>query len=83
MPDLKTIDSLSQLYNISFDAIMFKDFNDPYVKDLYFGYSTQPLREILTDYESLSPVSKKIVYEKLETLLEREAIFYRDYENIT
>lgn len=79
IPDLRTLDSLSSFYNISFSSIFESDLSTEIMQNIYFGFPTEPVKKILTNYESLSFTSKRIVMEKLCTLLERENIFYKDY----
>jgi hypothetical protein len=37
------------------------------------------LAELLNDYESLSVASKNVIMERLDVLLEREAVFYQEF----
>jgi len=78
IPDLRTLDSLSNYHNVSFASIFEKDLTEKPLHNVYFGFSTESIRKVLTNYESLSFASKRLVMEKLTTLLERENMFYKD-----
>lgn len=79
-PDLNTVDRLAKFYNVSFEALISKDFSDSTTRVIYIGYATEHLKEVLKKYESLSSVSKKLIMERLNILLERELIFYQEYD---
>lgn len=79
IPDLRTLDSLSSYYNVSFNSIFESDLSTELMRNVYFGFPTEPVKNVITNYESLSFASKRVVMEKLSTLLERENIFYKDY----
>ena len=40
---------------------------------------TRGLARILNDYQSLSVASKNLVMERIDTLLEREEVFFTEY----
>ena len=80
IPDLQTIDALSYLYDISFDSLVNHDLSKGLLQQVYLNLADDgELARILNDYQSLSIASKNIILEKIDTLLERESIFYGEY----
>jgi len=74
--DLQTIDSLARLYNISFDSLVNHDLSQGIFRRIYFESGRQNLKTLLNNYQSLSIISRNLIEERLDVLLEREEIFY-------
>ena len=79
IPDLQTIDALSAYYDIELDALVNHDLSKGPLNRIYFDDSESDMPEILNSFQSLSASSRKLILERMETLLEREAVFYREY----
>ena len=79
VPDLQTIDALSAIYNIGFDSLVNNDLSEGLMHKIYFEKENKELAEVMNDYQSLSIASKKIIMERIDVILEREAIFYSEY----
>ena len=77
--DLQTIDSLARLYNISFDSLANHDLSRGIFHRIYFDHDRNSLKSLLNNYQSLSIISRNLVEERLDVLLEREGIFYDEY----
>ncbi|HIU26567.1 MAG TPA: helix-turn-helix transcriptional regulator [Candidatus Copromorpha excrementigallinarum] len=81
VPDLQTIDALSALYGINFEDLVNRDLSRGILNRIYFDRENTALADILNDYQSLSTASKNLVMERIDTLLEREEIFFSEYLN--
>jgi transcriptional regulator with XRE-family HTH domain len=77
--DLKTIDALSNFYNVSFDSLVTKDLSDRYMHTIFFGIANEEEREVMQDYDKLSSISKDIITELINTLQSREMAYYSNY----
>ena len=78
VPDLQTIDALAGFYNVGFDSLAGYDLSGGLLYRIYFEQEDPELVELLNSYENLSISSKNIVMERLDTLLEREKVFYNE-----
>ena len=79
VPDLQTIDALSALYNIGFDSLLNYDLSEGLMHQIYFELEDKQLADLMNNYQDLSISSKKLIMERIDVLLEREAIFYEEY----
>ncbi|MDO4545406.1 MAG: helix-turn-helix transcriptional regulator [Bacillota bacterium] len=82
VPDLQTIDALAALYGISFDSLVNQDLSKGLLHRLYFEPGNEELADLLNRYQSLSTASKGLIMERIEAILEREDIFYREYSSV-
>ena len=77
--DLQTIDSLARLYNISFDSLVNQDLSKGIFHRIYFDPERKSLINILNSYQALSIISRNLIEERLNVLIEREEAFYNEY----
>lgn len=77
--DMQTIDSLAALYNVSFDSLANHDLSKGIFHKIYFDSSKKSLIPLLNNYQSLSIISRNLINERMNVLLEREGIFYEEY----
>lgn len=77
--DMQTIDSLAAFYNVSFDSLANHDLSKGIFNKIYFDDSKKSLIPLLNSYQSLSVISRNLINERLNVLLEREGIFYEEY----
>lgn len=82
-PSLQTLDSLAALYNIGFDTLVFQDLSLRPLNNMYLNNQEPDLGRLLTEYEQLTISSRKLIMERMNTLLEREEIFYTHYSRNT
>ena len=78
-PDIQTLDALAAIYNIGFESLVNHDLSKGLLSRIYFDSEDRQLAELLNDYESLSVASKNVIMERLDVLLEREAVFYQEF----
>ncbi|MGN0704533.1 MAG: helix-turn-helix domain-containing protein [Lentihominibacter sp.] len=78
-PDLQTLDALSRIYNISLDTLVFHDLSQGSLYRIYLNEDQRKLCALLSEYENLTASSKGVIMERIDTLLEREEIFYSKY----
>lgn len=78
-PDLQTLDALSRIYSINLDALVFCDLSQGPLYQIYLNEDHRKLSVLISEYENLSISSKSLVMERMNTLLEREEIFYSQY----
>lgn len=79
IPDLQTLDALSSIYGVGFESMVRYDLSAGIMNRIYFEDRNGSLAKIVSNYESLSMAAKNIVEERLDILLEREAVFYGQY----
>lgn len=79
IPDLQTIDALSAYYNIEIDLLLNHDLTTGLLNRIYIETDEKNLSELLNNYQSLSSYSKDLIMERVETLIERESVFYKEY----
>ena len=79
VPDLQTIDALAGLYNISIDTLVFGDLYQAPLNLIYLHEDHRKLCILLSEYENLTVSSRFLIMERMDTLLEREEIFYSQY----
>lgn len=79
IPDLQTIDALSAYFNIEFDSLINQDLTNGLFNRAYAEPNNSDLSDILNKYQSLSTSSKHLIMERVETLIERESAFYKEY----
>ncbi|MBC8567982.1 helix-turn-helix transcriptional regulator [Mogibacterium sp. NSJ-24] len=79
VPDIQTLDALAAIYNIGFESLVNHDLSKGLLSRIYFDSEDRQLAELLNDYESLSVASKNVIMERLDVLLEREAVFYQEF----
>lgn len=77
-PDLQTLDALASLYDIGFESLINYDMSKGLIGKIYFDAESRQIAELLNNYESLSVASKNAIKERLDVILEREAIFYQE-----
>ena len=77
-PDLQTLDALASLYDIGFESLINYDLSKVLIGKIYFDAESRQIAELLNNYESLSVASKNAIKERLDVILEREAIFYQE-----
>ena len=58
---------------------MNRDLSKGLLNRIYFDSENAGLARILNDYQSLSVASKNLVMERIDTLLEREEVFFTEY----
>lgn len=75
-PDLQTLDALAEIYCISLDTLVFHDLSQRPLCHIYLNDNQRRLCTLLSEYENLTVSSKGIIMERIDTLLEREEIFY-------
>lgn len=81
LPDLKTLDALTSVYNIGFESLINHDLSSGLMSKIYFDAKGRAIADLLHDYEKLSISSKSIIMERLDVLIEREAVFYQEFAN--
>ena len=78
-PDLQTLDALAAIYNISLDTLVFRDLSQGPLYRIYLHEDHRKLCILLSEYENLTMSSRSVIMERMNTLLEREEIFYSQY----
>lgn len=78
-PDLQTLDALSGIYNISLDTLVFQDLSQGPFNSIYLDEDHRMLGLLLSEFENLTVSSRSLIMERMNTLLEREEIFYSHY----
>lgn len=81
-PSLQALDSLAALYNIGFDTLVFCDLSRGLLYRIYLTDEGNNLDKLLADYENLTVSSRNLIMERMETLLEREKVFYSEYAKL-
>ena len=79
IPDLQTIDALSAYYNIEFDLLLNHDLSTGLMHRIYIEADETNFSELLNSFQRLSNYSKGLIMERVETLIERESVFYKEY----
>ena len=79
IPDLQTLDALSAIYDIGFESLVHHDLSKGILNRVYFDNDNKELSKTLNDYQSLSIAGKNAIAERIDILLERESVFYKEY----
>ncbi len=77
IPDLQTLDALSEFYNINIESLLFHSIvKEGVFYKVYINGEYMPLRTLINNYQNLSVTSRNVVMERLQLLLHRESIFF-------
>lgn len=75
LPDLQSINALAEFYQLDIDTLIYQDltYNDLYKS--YLHSESADLAALLLQYRQLSLLSQRIILERMNLLLERDAFF--------
>lgn len=72
IPDLQFIDAACSFYDIGIETLLEHDISRGFLRRIYFDDSNSQLVRLMNDFERLSVTAKKIIMERVDTLLEKE-----------
>lgn len=76
LPDLQTLDALSELYDVSFDSLVNHDMTTGIINRIYFNKDNKEVAELLNTFQGLSISSKFLISQRLDFLIRSEYSLY-------
>lgn len=78
-PDLGTLQKLSALYHVSLSELVYTPMEDLLLGQIYYRKNEIMLREVLPLYDSLSPLEKSLIMDKIEAFKSEESLIISLY----
>ena len=72
IPDLQFIDAVCAFFAIGLETLLEHDISRGFMRRIFFDDSSGQLAGLMNDFEKLSVTAKKIIMERVDTLLEAE-----------